>query len=269
MPESVGAMTRKPCRGIRAGAAWTDGRRDELGGRVRRVSCTGLPRPERSAVPVPRGVSTWLAFGLLLVFITLTLLVLRGVTQSVDAAVLERLRPGGVWGETQLRYTPWMSRLRPLHMYLLLGATSIAVALWRRSWWPVAFSLVLVGASGAVTLVVKGALHRPDSGGWVTETGGAYPSGHMVALVTCLGACLLVVWPRVRWWLWAPALVPTSLLASALLVSGAHWLTDVLGGLLLALAAITASSRSGLRDRAHRRAGTPAGVGQPLRRRSP
>ncbi|MEW1954780.1 phosphatase PAP2 family protein [Terrabacter sp. NPDC080008] len=200
---------------------------------------------------VARRASLWVACGLLVAFLVLTLLVHRGATQSLDAAVLQRLRPDGLWGPTQLRYTPWMSRLRPQHVYIVLVVTTLLVSLWRHSWWPLAFSLALAGVSGAVTLLVKVALHRPDSGGWVTDTGGAYPSGHTVALVTCLGACLLVVWPRVRWWLWAPVVVATLLLASGLLVSGAHWLTDVLGGLLLALAAVTAASRSRLRRLAH------------------
>jgi len=220
-------------------------------------------------VPVVRRTSAWCAFGLSLLFISLTLLVLRGVTQSVDAEVLQRLRPDGVWGETQLRYTPWMTRLSPLRMYLLLGATSIAVSLWRRSWWPLAFSLVLAGVSGAVTVVAKVATHRPDSGGFVTESGGAYPSGHTVALVVCLSGCLLVVRPRVRWWLWVPLVVPAGLLTTALLVSGAHWFSDVLGGILLALAVVLGSCRSRLRYRAHPPAGSAPAVGPRRRRRSP
>ena len=52
----------------------------------------------------------------------------------------------------------------------------------------------------------------------------------MLAVVVFLGGALLMVWPRVRWWWWACLAVPVGLMAGALVITVAHWPTDVLGG---------------------------------------
>lgn len=176
-------------------------------------------------------------------FILLTALVLLGATQTVDSAVLDRLRPGDAWNDAQVRWVPWMTRLDPQHMFVLLGATSVVVSLWRRSAWPLVSSLVLAAGSTVATVATKLAGHRPDPHGFVTETGGAYPSGHTVALIVCLGGCVLVIWPRVAWWLWTPVVAGAAVLATSLLVCGAHWATDVLGGLLLGVALLAGGTR--------------------------
>ncbi|WP_323100888.1 phosphatase PAP2 family protein [Intrasporangium sp. YIM S08009] len=206
----------------------------------------GAGRPGRGG-----GFAVWLAIACCLLFVVVTVLVLTRATQAVDESVFHRLRPGDAWNEPQVRWSPWMTRLRPERMYLVLGATSLVVSLWRRSWWPAVLALVLAVVSGALALGTKAALHRPDPHGFVTDTGGAFPSGHTIALVVCLGGCLLVVSPRVRWWMWIPVVVAGALLTTSLLVSGAHWATDVLGGALVGVALLAVGSRTALRRRAH------------------
>jgi membrane-associated phospholipid phosphatase len=191
---------------------------------------------------------TRLAVGATIGFALLALLVATGATHAVDVAVVERLRPGDAWGPAQVRWSPWMSRLQPEHMYLLLAATAAAAAAWRRSWWPLLFGAALAAVSASLTLLAKVAFERPDPHGWVTASGGSYPSGHVVALLVCLSGCLLLVWPRVRWWGWTPVVAAAALLSVSLLVSAAHWPTDVLGGALLAVAVVGALSTARLRQ---------------------
>lgn len=191
---------------------------------------------------------TWLGLACVCCLLTLAALVVAGATRSLDVSLLARLRPDDVWGAAQVRDSPWMGRLEPRRMYLLLGTTALAVSASRRSWRPVAFGMVLAGASVASTVVLKLALQRPDPHGWVSPTGGSYPSGHVVAVLVCGAGCLLIVWPRVRWWLWAPVLFALALMVRALLVSAAHWPSDVIGGCLLALAVVSLLSRVPLRQ---------------------
>lgn len=193
----------------------------------------------------------WLAVGVALLFVALTVIVMTDAVASLDSEAIHRLRPGDEWGAAQVLHSPWMGRLPPSRMYFLLGLTAVATALWRHSWWPVIFGLVLVGTAAVLTLFVKFALHRPDPHGYVPDSGGSYPSGHMVAVMVCLAGCLLLIWPRVPWWLWSPVALGTALMASALLVAAAHWPTDVAGGALLALAVVILMSRLGLRRLAH------------------
>lgn len=192
----------------------------------------------------------WLALGLVLAFLANTALVVTGVSQSLDARAIHALRPGDGWGPAQIRWAPWMSRLRPQHMYLTLAATSLVMSAWRRSLWPLAFGLAVGGGSAALTVLLKLGFHRPDPHGYLASTGGSYPSGHMIAVLTCLGGCLLVVSPRVRLWWWASLVGAAGLMSLSLLVSAAHWPTDIAGGALLAGALLSTLGRSPLRYKA-------------------
>lgn len=201
--------------------------------------------------------SDWLTLVLVLLFVTNTALMVTGVTHSLDARALHWLRPQDLWGPSQERWAPWMSRLRPQHMYIALAATSLLMAAWRRSLWPLWFGLTVAGASAGLTLLLKLLFRRPDPHDYLAVTGGSYPSGHMVAVLVCLGGCLLVAWPQVRWWWWAPVLVASALMSISLLVGAVHWPSDVVGGVLLALALLSGLRRSTLRRRATESRVTP------------
>ena len=196
-----------------------------------------------------------------MIFLALGALVVTGVTQPLDSLATHRLRPGDAWGPAQIRYSPWMTQLEPSRMYLVLMVTSLAVCLWRRSWWPALFGSVLASASVIATVLAKFAFRRPDPHGHLAASGGSFPSGHMIAVLVCLGGCLLMAFPRVRWWMWTPVAAAAALMTAGLLVSAAHWATDVLGGVFLALTVLAAGSRLPMRK--------PTSVSPRLPRRHP
>lgn len=206
--------------------------------------------------PPRPGRLLWLSMGVICCFVLLGALVATGATRALDTGVIHDLRPRDAWGPSQIRWSPWMARLQPQRMYLALTVTTLATSVWRRSAWPAVFATTLAGASVALTLATKLALDRPDPHGYVTGSGGSYPSGHVVAVVVCLAGCLLVLWPRVRWWGWLPVALAATLMAVALLVSAAHWPTDVIGGGLLSLAIVSAASGLRLRQLALVRGGS-------------
>jgi membrane-associated phospholipid phosphatase len=90
------------------------------------------------------------------------------------------------------------------------------------------------------------AVGRPDTHGTTADShGGSYPSGHIIAVVVCLGLVVLMTQPRARRWVWlVPALVG-GLMGVCILVQAAHWSTDVVGGGLLAVGVLTAVTASG------------------------
>lgn len=192
--------------------------------------------------------ATVLALGCCIAFVVLAVLVATGTTRGPDSAVLERLRPEDAWGEAQVRYSPWMHRLDPVRTLALLAVTSGAVALLRRSWGPLLTAAVIGGSTVLLTVGSKALLGRPDPHGFLTESGGSFPSGHMAALVASLGGCVLVAWPRGPWWRWTPVVAGAGLLGLSQLVSAAHWPSDLVGGALLALVVLGVVSGLGARS---------------------
>lgn len=112
-------------------------------------------------------------------------------------------------------------------------------------------ALVLVGAVGAAgilstaTKVIVGA-HRPPLGlQLIAETDPSFPSGHVTGTVALLGALTAVIGhhgrPAVRVLLVAVTAAGAGAVAFTRLYLGVHWVSDVVGGLLLgSIAAIAA-----------------------------
>lgn len=189
-------------------------------------------------------------------FAVLTAVVVSGAADSLDGTVAHRFRPEEAWGEPQDRVAPWLGRLAPVRMFALLAVTCLAAAAWRRSWHSITFGVVTGLGSVAATLLVKVALARVDPLGGLSPDGGSYPSGHMVAVVVSVAASLVVLLPRVRWWCWVVLAAPSGVMAVALVVTTSHWVTDVVGGALLA-GAVVATARWRWPGR---RPGAPSGV---------
>jgi membrane-associated phospholipid phosphatase len=98
-------------------------------------------------------------------------------------------------------------------------------------------------AGNAIEVLGKGVLDRPplygttDNGARLPVLGFAdsYPSGHSFRSVL-VAALVVYVWPRALW----PALAWVALVPSLLVVTGAHTVSDVVGGSLLGLVAVLA-----------------------------
>jgi membrane-associated phospholipid phosphatase len=172
------------------------------------------------------------------VFVVVLLSVTTGVTQSLDRAAVDWFRPGDEWGLAQARLGWVIDGLEPRRAFALLGVVTVVVSVRRHSWRPAGFALLVVVVSVGATVAVKVVTHRPDPHGDIATTGGSFPSGHVVALIACLGCCALLCWQRTRWWHWALVAVPPAVMAAALLYGAAHWPTDVLAGAALAVATL-------------------------------
>lgn len=194
-------------------------------------------RSRRTAVAVLAA----LAFGVLLV------LVATGVTDRLDVAARDRLRPHDVWGPNQRLADRLVDLGRPSHVVVLLVVVVVATALRRRTWAPLAFTALYGGAPAVLTLVVKLSYARPDPRGAINGNTGSFPSGHALAVLVCLGVALLVLRPATRWWQWCLVALAGTVMDVSLLVEAAHWLTDILGSTALAVAALSVARRSALR----------------------
>ncbi len=132
-----------------------------------------------------------------------------------------------------------------------LGDTAVALSVtvvvflwfaWRRAWRTAAYWAGVVGVASAINLVIKAALHRARPGalfypGWSEFS---FPSGHSTVNAVLYGWLAFLISRQVR-----PALrVPVSLGAAMLVILiavsrvylGAHWFSDVAGGLVFATA---------------------------------
>ncbi|MEV6523056.1 phosphatase PAP2 family protein [Longispora sp. NPDC051575] len=133
--------------------------------------------------------------------------------------------------------------LGSIYVLIPLGITGALVLSRRaRSWWPAALVALAVGGNALLTFAVKvldGRARPPFSAVDVTGPDFSFPSGHTSNTTVTLGVLLFLVYRQVR-----PCRARTVLATGAAVLAftvglsrlylGAHWLTDVLAGYLLA-----------------------------------
>lgn len=136
----------------------------------------------------------------------------------------------------------------PVTMRLLVAL----LVLWlmiRRAWRLAAWASVTAVASGLTGLLTKVAVerarpHLPDP--VAHAPGFSFPSGHAMTAATSCAVLLLVLLPLVpRAWRalpWALALVSVAGVGYTRVALGVHWVSDVVGGWLLGLAVVTATT---------------------------
>lgn len=188
-----------------------------------------------------------LTVGCLVALVVLTALVAAGTTQPFDDAARDFFRPGDQWTTVQVRADHVVELFQPITMLTVLAVAGLAEATRSRSVRPVMFLALVSGTAMAVTLTVKFVVARPDPHGELSAIGGAFPSGHVMAVLLCLGAIAMLLGESVSWRVRSLVLTAGIVMGVALLVTGAHWLTDVLGGAFVASLVLGWASRLSVR----------------------
>jgi membrane-associated phospholipid phosphatase len=186
-----------------------------------------------------------------ILFVALGLLVAQDATVGLDRRVQDVFVPGGRWNHSHQVVSSIPDLVSTPRLILGLVLVAAVLAAWRRSVRPLVVAGFLVMTSVVAVVGIKHVIARPDTGGHMG--GGSFPSGHMTIIVVTVGAVLLLALPRTLWWHWVLVSPIWLAMAGCLLYGDIHWLTDILGGILLAWAlldvAATIPGRTGVTAR--------------------
>jgi membrane-associated phospholipid phosphatase len=174
-------------------------------------------------------------------------LVLGHVTRSLDIAVRNRFLTASTSTALLRAADRFIDDARPSHTGLVLVVASLGVAIGRRSWRPLAYAGLIGALAAAPAELLKLTWERPNPLGLVPTHDGSYPSGHTLTILVALGGSLLLLRPRTRWWQWLIVAAAGIAMAVAMLLVSGHWITDLAGSALLAVAVLTFTSTSTLR----------------------
>jgi membrane-associated phospholipid phosphatase len=196
---------------------------------------------------------TLFALVIILVFVPFGFLLEQVVDQgrftTYDRAVAENLHDivrnhRGLIGPLQ-----FLSFLgKPIWFYIVVGAA--ALYLWLRNRLRLLLFLITTGLiGGLIDTVVKVLVSRPRpqlDDPVATAFGKSFPSGHAFTATALYGALLLCFLPVIarRWRGWAIGfyVVLVSAIAFSRLALGVHFVTDVVGGIVLGGAWLAAST---------------------------
>jgi undecaprenyl-diphosphatase len=196
--------------------------------------------------------------GLFVAFSFLTVFVVAGWTKALDDAWRDLMAAN----ETQ-----WLVSVAELFHYLggvpIALATSVLIAvafMAMRKWWAVAAWVAMVAGAQVLSTITKILVDRPRPiDGLVHESSASYPSGHAMVSGAAIGIGFAVIvgiiWPRRHQLFLGLGIAYAVVMAWSRTYLRAHWLTDVVGGLLfgtaivLVVAALVIRRRGDTRDR--------------------
>jgi len=190
---------------------------------------------------------TLFAIAALLVMVPFSYLLVQvtseGPLTETDTAVAEALHESVRGSPTLIAVSHVVSFIgSPVWFYVIVGAS--AWWFWRRNDRRIAIFLVVTSlAGGAVDTVVKVLVNRPrpEVEDPITHAfGKSFPSGHAMSSTVVYGALLLAFIPfiskRVRPWAIAGYVVLVVLVSASRLSLGVHFVSDVVGGVVLGAA---------------------------------
>jgi undecaprenyl-diphosphatase len=172
--------------------------------------------------------------GGVLIFLLVWNTTTREAVQQVDDAFLDLCEA--------LRWPPTVELAKLLNF---LGGTIcnwtirivvIIVLIRRRQWLSLSAFVLAIVVSEAMIGPMKALYDRPrPPDGLVGTSGASFPSGHAVGgAVTAVGLVIVLLPPGHSRWVWERrAAVYASLMALSRVYLGAHWLSDVVAGVLL------------------------------------
>ena len=119
-----------------------------------------------------------------------------------------------------------------------IGLITAAGLIWKKAWRACAHLLVLLFLTGAAVEFFKWALYSPRPTGLaVAIVSSSFPSGHMTSSLTLLGFLAFLTTQQLqRSWHWVSYTTASVLIAFigfSRLYLGAHWFTDIVGGIFL------------------------------------
>ena len=194
------------------------------------------------------------------VLLGLAVLSATGRLDGVDRRILAAADPGRVWDWPQRLGDLVVEGAQPAVTATVLLVVASIASRRARSVRPLAHAITMVLAVAVPLLLLKAVVERPPiSGG-----GSSFPSGHEASLIAYLGTVARTRPPRTRRAAVGVTAALAVVMAVALVVTGTHWASDVIGGAALGAAALLVPSRwAPSPDR-----GRPGGDGRSPRRRT-
>lgn len=176
-------------------------------------------------------------------FVALAALVCSGATAQADGAALALVASAR---------TAWLTRafllvtnaLSPMVLVAVAGMATLALFRGR-----VLLNLIALGGACALNVVLKAAFCRPRPEAFmlVAESGYSFPSGHAMVCTTVAALAWLALRPRLgargRVILAAACTASVALVCASRVYLGAHYPSDVVAGVLVALAWVALAHR--------------------------